>query len=39
MSVEAYKVAIKIELMNLAIPGLLSLSKYMKAGAKDAAAY
>jgi hypothetical protein len=39
MSAENYKVAIKLELMNLAIPGLLSLSGYLKTGAKDAEAY
>jgi hypothetical protein len=39
MSAENYKVAIKIELLNMAIPGLLSLSKLMKANAKDTAAF
>lgn len=39
MSSEAYKVAIKLELMNLAIPGLMMLSKHLRAGDKDAEAY
>ncbi|MDE1915006.1 MAG: hypothetical protein KGJ57_05025 [Sphingomonadales bacterium] len=39
MSAETYKVAIKLELMNLAIPGLITLSRYLKTGEKDAAAY
>lgn len=39
MSTEAYQVAIRLELMNMAIPGLSLLSRHLRTGEKDAAAY